>query len=149
MPQRRALRRCPSQKSVYAGTPPRKGDFIMPNKNTFVAGVADPTTKYEVRPDGLILVRMGVYATPGGAVTPGFRLSRLRAICGHSVWWYFSSRSEAVAWLRNKDNFGELSYFREHDRREILADMIEQKKDYSCCYGVVWDEIHPPLASLI
>jgi hypothetical protein len=27
--------------------------------------------------------------------------------------------------------------------------MIEQKKDYSCCYGAVWDEIHPPLASLI
>jgi hypothetical protein len=27
--------------------------------------------------------------------------------------------------------------------------MIEQKKDYSCCYGVVWDEIHPPLDPLI
>jgi hypothetical protein len=148
MPQRQALRRCPSQKSVYAGTPPRKGDFIMPNK-TFVVGVADPTQKYKVEPDGLIVVRMGIYATPGGAVTPGFRISHLRAMCGHSVWWYFASRSEAVAWLRNKGNFDELSYFREDDQREILADMIEQKKDYSCCYGVVWDEIHPPLASLI
>jgi hypothetical protein len=117
--------------------------------NTFVVGVADPTQKYKVEPDGLIVVRMGIYATPGGAVTPGFRLSRLRAICGHSVWWYFSSRSEAVAWLRNKGNFDELSYFREDDRRESLADMIEQKKDYSCCYGVVWDEIHPPLPPLI
>jgi hypothetical protein len=120
----------------------------MSNK-TFVVGVADPTTKYEVEPDGLIMVRTMVYATPEGAFTPGFRISHLRAMCGHSVWWYFASRTEAVNWLRNRDNFGELSYFADHDRREILADMIEQKKDYSCCYGVVWGEINPPLAPLI
>jgi hypothetical protein len=149
MPQRQALRRCPSQKSVYAGRQPRKGDFIMPNKNTFVVGMADPTTKYEVRPDGLILVRMGVYATPEGAATPGFLVSHLRAMTGHAVWWYFASRSEAVNWLRNKDNFGELSYFADHDRRETLADMIEKKMDYSCSYGVVWNEVNPPLDPLI
>jgi hypothetical protein len=119
------------------------------SNNKFVVGVADPTTRYEVEPDGLIMVRLGIYATPEGAVTPGFRLSHLRAMCGHSVWWYFASRSEAVAWLRNANNFDKLSYFAEDDRRENLADMIEQKKDYSCCYGVVWAEIHPPLDPLI
>jgi hypothetical protein len=119
------------------------------SNNKFVVGVADPTTKYEVEPDGLIMVRIGVYATPEGAVSPGFRLSHLRAMCGHSVWWYFVSRSEAVAWLRDENNFDKTSYFADRGRRGSLADMIEQKKDYSCCYGVVWAEIHPPLPPLI
>jgi len=119
------------------------------SNNKFVVGVADPTTKYEIEPDGLIMVRIGVFATPEGAVAPGFRLSLLRAMCGHSTWWYFASRAEAVNWLRDKGNFDHLSYFADHLRRETLADMIEQKKDYSCCYGVVWSEIQPPLPPLI
>jgi hypothetical protein len=27
--------------------------------------------------------------------------------------------------------------------------MIEKKRDYSCCYGVVWREMHPPQPPLI
>jgi hypothetical protein len=121
----------------------------MSKNNIAVVGVADPRQTYQVEPDGLIMVRIGVYATPEGAVTPGFRLSHLRAMCGHSVWWYFASRSEAVAWLRDENNFDKTSYFADRDRRETLADMIEKKRDYSCCYGVVWGDLFPPLDPLI